>query len=281
MEPQIELLPLRDNFVSANLKREPRHFAFAFWQTLVDNRLNNCTVSSTPTSSAIVVLEMGSVSMSDMAPARFQNYHPWDRNFFLLYVALIWLGICAGFGPDILSHIETHAPPYPLIVHFHAPAFVAWLVLLTTQVLLVRAGRADIHRKLGIVGAALAIVMVMLGPATAIVVDGLQFGTPKSDPAFISVQLTDMLAFAGLVTGGILWRKDAATHKRFMLLATLYISDAGFARWLGQSVMAYLGAGFWAMGAGLYGASDTLIVGLGIYDLITRRRLHSVYLSPN
>ena len=217
--------------------------------------------------------------MTSPTLARFPNSHASDRNFFLLYVALIWIGVCAGFAPEIVRHIETREPPYALIVHFHAPVFIAWLVLLTTQVLLIRAKRPDIHRKLGAVGVVLAAVMIVLGPATAVVVDGLKFGTPDDDPAFISVQLTDMLAFAGLVLVAVLRRNDAAAHKRLMLLATLYISDAGFARWIGPVVFAHFRSGFWPMGAALYGAPDVLIVGLGMYDVTTRRRVHPMYVA--
>ena len=56
----------------------------------------------------------------------------------MLYVLLMWLGIAMGFGPQIVNHIEKHAPPYPLIVHVHALAFVGWLVLLTSRVWLAR-----------------------------------------------------------------------------------------------------------------------------------------------
>jgi hypothetical protein len=43
--------------------------------------------------------------------------------------------------------------------------------LFTVQVALIRKARADIHRRLGLAGAALAAIMVVLGPATALVVD--------------------------------------------------------------------------------------------------------------
>ena len=68
----------------------------------------------------------------------YTTNYKWDRNFFLLYVVLIWIGIAMGFGTEIVKHIRNHAPPYALIVHFHAAAFVGWLVLLTVQVLLIR-----------------------------------------------------------------------------------------------------------------------------------------------
>lgn len=39
---------------------------------------------------------------------RLAPFHRWDRNFFLLWVALIWLGIVMGFGPPIASQIGEH-----------------------------------------------------------------------------------------------------------------------------------------------------------------------------
>jgi hypothetical protein len=164
-------------------------------------------------------------------------------------------------------------------VHFHAAAFVGWLVLLTVQVGLVRAGRTDIHRKLGVLGVGLAAVMMVLGPATAIHMDALHFGTPGSDPAFMAIQFTDILAFAGLVSAAVLLRRNSAAHKRLILLATLYISDAGFSRWLGSDVGVVLGTSPAAFFAVLYLANDLLILALGGYDLVTRRRLHPAYMA--
>jgi hypothetical protein len=212
-------------------------------------------------------------------PRRFEPQHRWDRNFILLYVLLIWLGIVMGFGPQIVKHVETNAPPYPLIVHVHAAAFVGWLVLLTVQVWLVRTHNVRTHRKLGRAGAVLAGSMVILGPAAAIIVQRAHFGSSASDPAFLSIQLTDILAFAGLVSAAILWRNQSAAHKRLMLLATLYIADAGFSRWLAGPLEAQLGDAFSGLLAQFYLANDVLIVGLGVYDFVTRRRLHQVYVA--
>jgi hypothetical protein len=215
--------------------------------------------------------------LSTPLPRRFNSHHPWDRNFILIYVLLIWFGIAMGFGPQIVKHVEKHAPAYPYIVHLHAAAFVGWLVLLSVQVWLIRQHKAAIHRKLGVAGAILAGAMVILGPAAAVVVQRAHFGDPHSDPSFLSVQLTDILAFAGLTTAAILCRKQSAAHKRLILLATLYISDAGFARWLADPLQTVVGDGFGGLLAQLYLANDLLIVGLGAYDLVTRHRLHQVY----
>lgn len=211
-------------------------------------------------------------------PAPFAPYRKWDRDFFLLYVLLIWLGILMGFVPEIVQHVRKHQP-FPLIVHLHAIAFVGWLALLTSQVLLIRARRPDRHRQFGIAGMVLAAIMIVLGPATALYMQRVHFGTAQSDVPFLAIQLTDILAFAGLAGAAFALRGDPPAHKRLILLATLYISDAGFARCFGDGLHGVLGDGFWPFLAEAYLANDILMLGLGAYDFITRRRLHPAYVA--
>lgn len=165
---------------------------------------------------------------------------------------------------------------YPLIVHFHAVAFVGWLALFTAQVALIRAARVDIHRRAGIAGAGLASIMVVLGPATALVVDAARYNATGETPEFLAVQLTDILAFAGLTAAGLALRARPAAHKRLMLLGLIYISDAGFARLINAAIAGPFSLGRWG---GLYLGSDLLMLGLGVYDLATRRRLHAAYFA--
>jgi hypothetical protein len=202
-----------------------------------------------------------------------------DRTAFLLFTALVWVGVLSGFGTDSFDHLRKYGLDYPLIVHFHAVAFVGWLVLFTVQVVLIRNARADIHRRLGISGAVLAAIMVVLGPATALVVDAARFAATGRTPEFLAVQLTDILAFAGLTASGLLLRRIPSAHKRLMLLGLIYISDAGFARLLNGVMAAPFGQGIWGEMAGLYLGSDLLILGLGVYDLATRGRLHPAYIA--
>ncbi|MBW8815493.1 MAG: hypothetical protein JF588_18890 [Caulobacterales bacterium] len=209
----------------------------------------------------------------------FAPQHQWDRNFFLAYLVLIWLGIGMGFGSDVIHHVTTHERAYPLIVHVHAATFMTWLALFSAQILLIRTGRTAIHRKLGYAMIPVAVAMVLIGPATAYVVQRTDFGTPHSDPAFLSIQLTDMTAFAGLIGAAVLLRNKASAHKRLTLLSVLFIADAGYARWLGEPITHALGTGWWGNYEGLYLATDVLILGLGAYDLVTRKRLHPAYVG--
>ncbi|WP_372781801.1 hypothetical protein [Phenylobacterium sp.] len=206
----------------------------------------------------------------------FAPNHAWDRNFFLLYAGLIWFGILAGFGPEILKHAQGHAKPFPLIVHFHAAAFMGWLALFTGQILLIRTRRWTAHRTLGFAMIGLAAIMAVLGPATALIANHAKIGTPQYDPGFLSIQFTDIVAFLGLAGAAITFRNTAAIHKRLILLSTIYISDAGFGRWIYSLGMT--GSDLPSFWGSLYLGPTLLVAGVGAYDLITRRRLHPAYL---
>jgi len=199
-----------------------------------------------------------------------------DRNFFLLMVALIWLGILMGFVPEIVHRVHAHKLFEP-VVYFHGAAFVAWLCLLTVQVLLIRARRVDLHRELGMAGTALYGAMLVLGVTASVIVDHDLFGTPQSDPSFLSIQLADMLAFAALGGFAIGLRKHADTHKRLIILATIFISDAGFSRWWAPGLEKLLGDGYWGNWAQLYLGDFLLVALLGAYDLVSRRRVYRAY----
>lgn len=202
-----------------------------------------------------------------------------DRNVFLALTALVWVGVVSGFGTESFDHVRRHGLDYPLIVHAHAMVFVGWLVLFTVQVSLIRGGRSDLHRRLGLFGAGVAAIMVVLGPTTAIMVDAAKFAKTGQTPEFLAVQLTDILAFAGLTGAGLVLRKTPAAHKRLMLLGLIYISDAGFARLLNALVADPLGDSFWGDMLGFFLGSDLLVLALGAYDLVTRRRLHPAYVA--
>ena len=91
------------------------------------------------------------------------------------------------------------------------------------------------------------------------------------------MQFTDILGFAGLVSAGLAWRTSAPAHKRLILLATLYISDAGFSRWLNAPIDAVVGTGFWGHVAAQYLPSDLVVLAIGGYDLLTRGRLQAAW----
>jgi len=219
------------------------------------------------------------MTAGELAPAKgFAPNDPWDRNFFLAMTGLVWLGILRGFGGDMIQHVQSHAPAYHLIVHVHAVVYVLWLVLFTVQVFLIRSRKVQIHQQLGFALVYLAILMALIGPATALTVQHHAIGNPKADPGFLSIQFTDILAFASLTGAAIVLRKSSAAHKRLILLGTLYITDAGYARWLADSWLQFLGGmSFWHGWLAFYLAPNVLVLLVGVYDFVTRRKFHPAY----
>lgn len=215
---------------------------------------------------------------------RFPKEVASDRIFYPLFVGAIWFGVAAGFGPELVQHVRSGEAPYPLIVHLHAAAFSSWLVLLMAQSLLIRTGRWQMHKKLGIAAIGLAGLMLFLGPAVAIAIQRAQLALAHpspifGNPGFLAVQLEGMLGFGVMVGSGFLLRRNPSAHRRLMLLGTLSISDAGFARWTAVWLSQHMAPGYWADFAADYAANDVLILVLGAYDLVTRRRLHPAWIA--
>jgi len=217
--------------------------------------------------------------MARKPPAFFAPRHRWDRNFFLVIVTAIWTGILMGFVPDIIDHISKPGPAFPLMVHVHAVAFVGWLCLLTVQLLLVRTGHVAWHRTLGVAGMVLAAAMVPLGIAASLAADYLHDGQPQPDPQFLSVQLGDLTSFAALAAAAFLLRRNAPAHKRLMLMATIFIADAGFDRWFGEGLSLYVGSKPFGQWVDWYISDVVLVLAIGAYDLLTRGRVLRVYVA--
>lgn len=152
-----------------------------------------------------------------------------DRIPSAVWLGILWIGIIAGFGVDIPSFTREQPAARP-VVYVHGAVFVIWLLLVTMQVLLVVRNQARWHRRLGWWVASWALLMVALGPWAAFSSQGARYHTAQSDPAFLSVQLLGVAAFVVLLAWGLRLRKNPAAHRRMMILATVALCNAGFAR---------------------------------------------------
>jgi hypothetical protein len=208
----------------------------------------------------------------------FAPSHAWDRNFFLILLGLIWLPILSGFGLDMANHIQTDEAAYPLMVHVHAVVYVGWLVLLTTQIALIRIRKPALHRKLGVTGAAWVPLMVLVGLGAAWVQHIAHYTPEAPHTAFFAIEIASVTAFAPLAAYALLRRGDPSAHKRLILLATLSLMSAGFGRLWDYTIGDALGEGEWQFAAHLYLGATLLVLLVGGYDLATRKRLHSAYL---
>jgi len=187
-----------------------------------------------------------------------------------------------GFAPTYYLKSFTHtavyptglpvSPSLPALVHVHALVFTAWILLFLVQTTLIAADRLRLHRRLGVAGAVVAFVMVIVGVMTAIrgARDGWNPGGPYPDAlAFLIVGLVDVVIFAGFVTAGLCFRRRPELHKRLMLLATV-----GGLMWPAITRMPYV-AGRPVLMFGLLG---TLVLASAVRDIRLRSPVRLVSL---
>lgn len=152
-----------------------------------------------------------------------------DRNAYVVWMAVIWAAMLAGFGLDFRRYLG-ETPPPPAILHIHAAVYVFWLVLVSIQILLVQNGNIRLHMRLGWATAIVSAAMVPLGLVAALVDQARQAGHPDYAPQFLALEFEEMFAFSMCIVAGLLARRNLAEHKRWMILSAVAISDAGFAR---------------------------------------------------
>ena len=193
-------------------------------------------------------------------------------------VGVIWLAMVTGFGIDIVKRAQNGGVHFPLIIHLHAVAYLAWLALLVLQVWLVRTRRIRWHRRAGLWAIVLLPMMLVLGPAAAISdVAGNPY-MPDRWIAWLSVQFTNTIGCVVLLTLGLLARRHASAHKRLMLMGTIAVMEPGFGRIWEAPLVARWGEGYLSFFVSTYIGTWALMAAVGAYDFATRRRLHPVYI---
>jgi len=200
-----------------------------------------------------------------------------DRLFYGGMAIAMGLTVFAGFASTYYLRFSTGGPkatfsggPFTSLVHLHGALFTAWVFLFIVQTALVAGHRVAVHRRLGVAGAILAAAMIAAGTFIAIATAARGSAPPGVDPlAFLVIPLFDMILFASFVIAALVRRRDKEAHKRLMLLAYISIIAAAVARLPG-----ILRGGPPAF----FGLSFLFVVVAGIYDFLSRRRVHRVYL---
>ena len=197
---------------------------------------------------------------------------PRSRRRSAIYVAITGVmlaTVIAGFWPYFAAGGRSDTPR-PWLIHVHAAAYSGWMVLFLTQVLLVWRGRSDLHRRLGRVGMAYGVGVLLLGLVATIVAPLAHVAagewTIDQAASFLILPIGDMLLFSGFFAAGFAWRRRPELHKRCMLLATVALMFAPAARLAGDANAGLLLV-IWL---------TPLLMGIG-NDLWKQRRVHPVY----
>ena len=191
-----------------------------------------------------------------------------SRRFYVGMAIAIAITVFAGFSRTYFLKAYYGTPALSRLLHLHGLVFTTWVLFFLAQTTLVAAGKTYIHRRMGVAGAVLAALVVVLGTTTAIlrVKGGAAPVTGVSGLSFLAIPLFDMLVFAILVGAALYFRRRLEAHKRLMTLGMIALTTAPIAR----LPLPMLPPGL----PTFFGLTDLFIVAMLIYDLVTRRRIH-------
>ncbi len=140
--------------------------------------------------------------------------------FYLLITFALAAFVIAGFSKSYYLKVFTGLPPLTLLLHAHVIVFTAWLGLFIAQAWLVAAHRVDLHRKLGILSAVFALVVFAVGVLSVFQTAISNHVSPSGlkPPQFTIIGFTSIGLFGAFIALGVVYRKQPALHRRFMVL---------------------------------------------------------------
>ncbi len=156
-------------------------------------------------------------------------------SYFYIGLAIFMIGIAivgfwnTYFGSFFLGTLDAH-----WLIHVHVAVFSTWLLLFLSQAILASKDEINFHQQIGsYFGIPLGILLLILGfiVTFAVIAPGIGEDHEAQNYAVpLLASLGDLLAFAILLGAAILYRKNPAIHKRFMVLATASLMEAPVAR---------------------------------------------------
>lgn len=171
---------------------------------------------------------------SDILQSRAVIKRPSDRSLFFAAAIVFPLVVLIGyFKSYYFSAFFADARPIAnALVHAHGFVMSAWVIYFIVQVALIRTKNIKIHITMGMAGVGLAMLVVVVGMATAY--DAMlvrRSAPPGADPhGFFLLPVADMLLFVILFAGAIFYRKRPAEHKSLMLLTAINFMPAALFR---------------------------------------------------
>jgi ABC-type multidrug transport system permease subunit len=210
------------------------------------------------------------------------------RSRYFLGMSIVLLVIAlSGFSRTFFLRSLIPLPPLAPHIVVHGVLMTAWLVLLVVQTSLIGAHRTDLHRRLGVFGAVLALAVAVVALRTALglpahfKVEAAPNGVAMTPSAMIQIvwgNFATIALFCVFVAAAIGMRRRPEAHKRLLLLASIamvgpaigrYVAD--LARWSASTSVPAVVQALQILVAVL---AIALPLSLVVHDLRTRRRVH-------
>jgi len=154
-------------------------------------------------------------------------------DIFFTSMSVIQLAIVVvGFAPSyfLRGAVFSHQPS--LLVHLHGAVFSSWICLFVVQTSLISAKNLRLHRKLGVLGAVIGGLMVILGILTPFgtIHRGVPLPPVFTPESFLVGNIFGILVFGAYVAFAIWKRNNRIVHKRVMLMANAMLMSPALAR---------------------------------------------------
>ena len=214
------------------------------------------------------------------APATTQRTRS-DHRFFIVAATAAFAVVFVGFARTYYLKPLFGTPALPWLVHLHGFLMTSWFGLFFVQARLVATHRVARHRRLGVAGAALAALIVIVGVTVALrsAARDIHAPTAGGPPPLqgLGFILFVLLVFATLVGAALLLRRRRDYHQRLMLLSCLSLVGPGLSRIPLTHIPA---VAFLRTGGplGLFGLDLLLVYACIGYDTWRNRRLHPALL---
>ncbi len=191
---------------------------------------------------------------------------------FIFFAVVFWT-----FARTFYLKLFFGTPPLSALVHIHGAVMTGWVVLLVVQTSLIASHRVRWHRRVGIFGAVWAVLVAVLGSATTLHAAAREVREHSDFAAaqviITSLDLLQMLFFAGFVAIAIWQRHRPDYHKRLMLLTIACMLPDALAR-LPISVMS--GSEDLKNQVIMLGLDGFIFICVGL-DTLWHRRLHPAF----
>lgn len=182
-----------------------------------------------------------------------------DRHFFSAMTMYFLIVCCFGFIPSTADPNMK----WPLSTVLHGIITSMWMILLVVQTSLIRTSNVKLHKTLGMAGFLLVLLMIPSAYFLArhiVLVGSREIGLGGMD-------FTSIVLICIILTIGLLLRKKPNTHKRLMLLGSMWFLGAAWARIFRRFFMYESSA---VLNIGIVLVPVILIL---VYDLFTRRKV--------
>jgi len=195
-----------------------------------------------------------------------------DHRLYLWFAIFMPLIVLLGFARTYYLRGVFNGPAVPsLLVHVHGAVMTSWVLLFIAQVWLVASRRTKLHMRLGIAGAVLASLVVVIGMLTGIAAAARDHTPGPPALQFLIIPLGDVFLFGILIGVALYFRRRLDIHKRLMLVAAIHLLPPAISR---------IPVSFITNGGPLafFGLTDLCLLTCLAIDTIKNRKLHPAFL---